>query len=66
MTKQNSPYDFDTNDIAADIAREIDIDHAYKGGLSRAELTTLIERKLDELVQDGKLRVFTKRHHVAA
>lgn len=65
MTKANSPYDYDTNDMAAEIAREIDIDHRYKGGLSRTELVALIEKKLDSMVQDGKLKVFEKRHHAS-
>lgn len=65
MTKQHSPYDYDTNDVAVEIAREIDIRYkGYKGALSRAELLAIIERKLDSMIQDGKLKTFAKRHHV--
>ena len=66
MTKQDSPYDYDTNDVAAEIAREIDIDHRYKGGLSRDELIAVIEKKLDAMIQDGKLKTFLKRYHFVA
>jgi len=62
MTKPNSPYDFDTNDVAAEIAREVYVDT----GPTIEELTDRIERKLDKMVQDGKLRTFAKRHHVTA
>jgi hypothetical protein len=55
-------YDYDTKDAAAEIARDVYVDT----GPTMEELTALIERKLDAMVQDGKLRIFQKRHHVTA
>jgi hypothetical protein len=57
-------YDYDTRDVAADIASHIEADRSYKGALRGAKLTALIERKVDEMVIDGKVRVYQKRHHI--
>lgn len=60
MPKPNSPYEFDTHDVASAIARDVYVDT----GPTVEELTALIERKLDEFVRKGNIRVYPKRHYV--
>lgn len=64
MTKPNSPYDYDTNDMAAEIASKIEDGNRERGGLQWNELIAVIEKQLDSMIVEGKFKTFAKRHHI--